>query len=249
MNYLYKYKSSLYKYVEKIKEKENYENFLKQVIDSKFSKEIVELVNFKDLDIGKEFQKYVNQNFMINQVFSNTSLFLASIPSLTLFGLGALYLGLGLGLGINLGISKIKELITGKKHNLIIFSDNLYYQYIPLKFREYGIPTLSWNGVSNKVKSFAIELIEDGNRKWLIINIKKSLRVIDNDNYLDVGDTIVDYKGISKNPYKVTFILYGLSKEQFSPEEWGVGDKDKIENNYSEKLSESFSQVATLDVF
>ena len=477
LNYLYKYKSSLYKNIEKIKEKEKYENFLRQVINSEFSKEISELINFKDFDIGKQFHNFINQKFMLNQALLSNNFFSSyminkiclnneisiltrNIPqccqkivennreSLLLnfssgekiiiyrstnkiiykyanpnsnfirvgepillnnvkqdiiikknvdntynqnikkeynkknieskflqfyslgMGLGELianydsikdepliiklkslgiigfnniipfipnlfskflpkavlskvpilmgsisaydfilsvkdvvsdksltksetayfllkqivsaalncgiqcifyqlsfkllmYIPLcpeivipigaiGLGLLFNFGFSKLKKYFINKdeiRENLTFFSDSLYYQYIPKKFREYCIPTLSWNGVTNKVKSFTIELVEDGNRKWLIINIKKWIRKIHNDNYLDVGDTIVDYKGISKNPYKVTFILYELSKEQFSPEEWGVGDKDKIENNYSETLSKYFNQVATLDVF
>ena len=128
-----------------------------------------------------------------------------------------------------------------------MFSDSLYYQYIPRKFREYCIPTLYWKGTSKDCKSFAIELIEDGYRKWLVINIKKWIRKIDNDNYLDIGDHIVKYKGISKNSHKITFILYELNKNEFKPEDWGVGEK--LEKDYSEKLSKYFIQVAVLDVF
>ena len=73
------------------------------------------------------------------------------------------------------------------------------------------------------------------------------IREINNDNYLEFGETIVDYKGISKNPYKATFILYELKEDNFKPEDWGEGKKDK--KDYSEKLSNSFIQVATLDVF
>ena len=157
---------------------------------------------------------------------------------------------LGLGIAVGYGIAKIKKKYFDEKEeneNLSLFSDSTYYQYIPKKFREYCIPTLYWKGTSEMAKSFAIELVEDGNRKWLIINIKKWIRKISNDNYLDVGETILDYKGISKNPYKVTFILYELKEDNFTPEDWGEGKKDI--KDYSEKLSKSFIQVATLDVF
>ena len=157
-----------------------------------------------------------------------------------------IFLSIGIGIAAGYVINKIFN-DKDEPKDLTLFSDSLYYQYIPRKFREYCIPTLYWKGVSKKCKSFALELIEDGYRKWLVINIKKSIRRIDNDNYLDIGDHIVQYKGISKNPHKISFILYELKKEEFSPEEWGVGEK--AEKDYSEKLSKNFIQVAVLDVF
>ena len=157
----------------------------------------------------------------------------------------------GIGVGAGFAISKIKKIFDEKEKdnsgNLCLFSNSTYYQYIPKKYREYCIPTLCWNGVSKNAKSFAIELIEDGYRKWLIINIKHWIRKIHNDNYLDVGDNIVKYQGISKHPYKVTFILYELKKEVCTPEEWGVGEH--IKDNYSEELSKNFNQVTVLEVF
>ena len=157
---------------------------------------------------------------------------------------------LGLGIAVGYGIAKIKKKYFDEKEengNLSLFSDSTYYQYIPKKFREYCIPTLCWNGVSKDVQSFAIELVEDGYRKWLIINIKKWIRKIHNENYLDIGDNIVEYKGISKHPYKVTFILYEMNKEKCKPEEWGVGEN--IKKDYSENLSKYYNQVAVLDLF
>ena len=126
---------------------------------------------------------------------------------------------------------------------LIVHIINIFQK----KFREYCIPTLCWNGVSKDAQCFAIELVEDGYRKWLIINIKKWIRKIHNENYLDIGDNIVEYKGISKHPYKVTFILYEMNKEKCNPEEWGVGEN--IKKDYSENLSKYYNQVAVLDVF
>ena len=157
---------------------------------------------------------------------------------------------LGLGIAVGYGIAKIKKKYFDEKEengNLSLFSDSTYYQYIPKKFREYCIPTLCWNGVSKDAQSFAIELVEDGYRKWLIINIKKWIRKIHNENYLDIGDNIVEYKGISKHPYKVTFILYEMNKDKCTPEEWGVGEN--IKKDYSENLSKYYNQVAVLDLF
>ena len=145
-------------------------------------------------------------------------------------------LAIGLGKGVGFAIRKLRNYYINKnetKNELIFFSDSLYYQYIPKKFREYFILTLYWKGVSKKAKSFAIELVEVVYRKWLIINIKNGLEKISNDNYLDVGETIIVNKGISRNPYKVTFILYELKKENFKAEDWGVGENVKKE--YTEK--------------
>ena len=157
-------------------------------------------------------------------------------------------ISIAIGIGIVAGYT-IHKIFTEKddRKDLTLFSDSLYYQYIPSKFREYCIPTLKWKGTSKKGKSFAIELIEDGYRKWLVINIKEWIRKIDNDNYLDIGEHIVPYKGISKNPHKISFILYELDTKEFKPEDWGVGEN--VEKDYSEKLSKHFIQVAVLDVF
>ena len=87
-------------------------------------------------------------------------------------------LAIGLGKGVGFAIRKLRNYYINKnetKNELIFFSDSLYYQYIPKKFREYFILTLYWKGVSKKAKSFAIELVEVGYRKWLIINIKNGL--------------------------------------------------------------------------
>ena len=70
--YLFKYKSLLYDYIEEIKEKGKLENFLKQSINSQFSEEISELINFKDLNIKKEFESYINNQF-------NNLIFISSI--------------------------------------------------------------------------------------------------------------------------------------------------------------------------
>jgi len=157
-----------------------------------------------------------------------------------------IFLSIGIGIVAGYTIHKIFSEKDDRK-DLTLFSDSLYYQYIPSKFREYCIPTLKWKGTSKKCKSFAIELIEDGYRKWLVINIKEWIRKIDNDNYLDIGEHIVAYKGISKNINKISFILYELDIKELKPEDWGVGEN--VEKDYSEKLSKHFIQVAVLDVF
>jgi len=71
LNYLNKYKKSLYKYIEKIKEKEKFEVFLKQVINSEFSNEISNLINF---DIGNEFKTFIKKKFQLNNNVFNFNL-------------------------------------------------------------------------------------------------------------------------------------------------------------------------------
>ena len=202
--------------------------------------ETYSLITKKVLSIG--FQ--IGLTYLIGKAGFKLLMFMPSIPG-KVIAVGAI----GLGIAVGFGIKKFKERFIDEKEepkDLTFFSDSLYLRYIPKKFREYCIPTLSWKGVSDKAKSFAIELVEDGFRKWLIINIKKWIRKIHNDNYFDVGETICEYKGISKNPYKVTFILYELTEET-KKEDWGEGKN--IQEDYSEKLSKYFNQVATLDVF
>ena len=59
LNYLYKYKEEIFKYIENIKnDKEKMKSFLKNVINSKFSNEIVQLIKF---DIEKEFKKLLEK--------------------------------------------------------------------------------------------------------------------------------------------------------------------------------------------
>ena len=69
LNYLSKYKASLYKYIDGIKEKGKFEKFLKEVINSAYSYEIAELLNFKDFDIGKEFQNFLKYKFILKRKY------------------------------------------------------------------------------------------------------------------------------------------------------------------------------------
>ena len=208
-------------------------NFLPEAIFSKVptvmaAVSTVELIiSIKDIFIDKSLTKSETAKLIFKKIVLTALQFGASylvgqigfkiLVSLSIGpGIIATVTGIGLGIAAGYAIGKIKKYCEGKDNSedLSLFSESTYSQYIPKKFREYCIPTLCWNGVSKKAKSFAIELIEDGYRKWLMINIKKWIRKIHNENYLDVGDTIVEYKGISNHPYKITFILYELKKEK-----------------------------------
>ena len=218
------------------------------------------LISIKDIVSDKTLTKSETAKLIIKKIISTVgqfglSYFIGYIGFKVLvafsIGPGIIVYATAIGLGIAAGyvIGKIKKKFDEKddSKDLTLFSESIYSEYIPKKFRVYCIPTLCWNGVSKNAKSFALELIENGYRKWLVINIKKWIRKIHNENYLDVGDNIVEYKGISKHPYKVTFILYELKKEKCNPEEWGVGNN--IKSNYSEEISKYFTQVAILEVF
>ena len=84
----------------------------------------------------------------------------------------------------------------------------------------------SWNNVNSNTKSFMIELIEDDiNKKWQVINIpKESRKIIENEEI--IGETTIEYKGISDNASCALFILYEINKEKITLEE--ANDKEKL---------------------
>ena len=64
-----------------------------------------------------------------------------------------------------------------------------------------------------------IELIEDDiNKKWQVINIpKQSRKIIENEEM--IGETTIEYKGISENASCALFILYEINKEKITLKE------------------------------
>ena len=100
------------------------------------------------------------------------------------------------------------------------YCDNLYYGYLPEKFRKKYIPSLKWNNKLQKAKSIAIELIVDedyDNPNFLIINIPGDSSEIN--EFSLKGDIIINYKGIPENAFSAYFGLY-------------MFDKDKIDFEY-----------------
>ena len=96
-----------------------------------------------------------------------------------------------------------------KNKKLIFYSDSLYFQYIPKKYRELMVPTLKWENPPLKARSYAIELIvnEDGkNPSWLVINIPGKIKEFNEDS--KDGKTIINYKGVPENAFCGCFILY-----------------------------------------
>ena len=65
---MYEYKDSLYKYIQGIKKKELFETFLNEVINSDYSKEIADLIDF---DIGNEFKIFVQNKFQLDTKITN----------------------------------------------------------------------------------------------------------------------------------------------------------------------------------
>ena len=104
---------------------------------------------------------------------------------------------------------KISNLLNkSEKKPLIFYSDSLYYQYIPRKYREFSIPILKWENPPIKAKNYAIELIvnEDGkNPNWLAIKIPAKLREFN--EYSKEGELIVNYKGILENDFLLLFYI------------------------------------------
>lgn len=115
-------------------------------------------------------------------------------------GINIAFMELGVKIGFSLGIvSGPGAVILGATGGLIggiigglfsrilssqleLNSDCLYYKYIPKKYRFIN-PNLRWKNVSNKAKSFAIEMIDENYEyKWLVLNIPCFVREIHSNN-------------------------------------------------------------------
>ena len=146
---------------------------------------------------------------------------------------GSIIVGLLSGLVFGFLGGKISKEIN-KEKELIFYTDSLYYQYVPKKYREYAIPTLKWDNVPYNAKSYAIELIvnEDGqNPNLLVINIPPKSREY-NELSKD-GEIIISYKGIPENVFNGCFIFYvfDLKKidiKEFSAMKNGLKEGDKL---------------------
>ena len=136
---------------------------------------------------------------------------------------------------------KISNKITKEeKKKLFFYSDSLYYQYIPRKYREYAIPTLKWENVPINAKSYAIELIinEDGkNPSWQVINIPP--KVLEYNEFSNEGEIIEKYKGIPENMFTGCFILYvfdikTVDKNDFKAMKNGLKEGQKLSKHLIE---------------
>ena len=164
--------------------------------------------------------------YTIQLLIPSLSPYLAFIPSLLpLIG--------GLGYANYVGLNYYFKTLKLK-------SNSLYSKYIPEKYkREKIFPSFTWENISDQTKSFMIELIEDDIRKkWQVIYIPREMnKITENENI--IGDTIIEYKGISDNASCALFILYELNKEKVTLEE--------IKNQ--EKLKEIVISMAFLEVY
>ena len=133
---------------------------------------------------------------------------------------------------------KISNLLNkSEKKPLIFYSDSLYYQYIPRKYREFSIPILKWENPPIKAKSYAIELIvnEDGkNPNWLVINIPAKLREFN--EYSKEGELIINYKGIPENAFCGCFILYVFDKKDIDVKDFLSMKNGSDEKNLKKNL-------------
>ena len=257
LRYLTKYKKDLLEQIEKMNTKEEIESFFSEIVESKYSKDIAEIIGVQAQDKINTFIKKGDKNeikqailsisssFFKASFYTGEALFAAKIifsffPSLapyaafipTFLPLYATIAGIGyVGIaGYNYYSSKVLELK----------SDSLYSKYIPEKYRKEKIfPSFTWENVSSKTKSFIIELIEDDiNKKWQVINIAKDCnKIIENTNIN--GETIIEYKGISDNASCALFTLYEINKEKITLEEM----------NNPEKMKDLVINMAFLEVY
>ena len=152
--------------------------------------------------------------------------FLTFFPS---FAPYAAYIPSLLPLIIGLGYASYVGYVSYNKYlkALSFKSNSLYWKYIPEKYRNSKIfPSFSWDNINSETNSFMIELIEDDiNKKWPVINIPKETRkIIENEEI--IGDTTIEYKGISDNASCALFILYEIKKEKITLEE--VNNEEKF---------------------
>ena len=140
-------------------------------------------------------------------------------------GPGAIAIGLAGGLIGGLIGGACSRLMEDKSIRLL--SDCFYSNYIPYKYRDSINPYLYWKNVNKKAKSYTLELIEnDFDCKWRVINIPPDIRVFPVDCQ-NIGETVIKYKGISRNANKVYFCIYELkNKEKLNAVDWE--DLDKI---------------------
>ena len=164
--------------------------------------------------------------YILEWLFPSLSPYLAFIPSLLpLIG--------GLGYASYVGLNFYFKTLKLK-------SNSLYSKYIPEKYKKEKIfPSFTWENISYYSKSFMIELIEDDiHKKWQVINIPREInKITENENI--IGETIIEYKGISDNASCALFILYELNKEKVTLEEI----------NNQEKLKEIVINMAFLEVY
>ena len=261
LRYLTKYKKDLLEQIEKMNTKEEIESFFSEIVESKYAKDIAEIIGVQAQDKINTFIKKGDKNEIKQAILSiSSSFFTASFcaggalvagemmssffPSLAPYSafipsfspLSAVIAGIAV-IGC-VGIAGYNYYSSSKVLELKSYS--LYSKYIPEKYRNEKIfPSFTWENVSFKTKSFIIELIEDDiNKKWQVINISKDInKIIENTNIN--GETIIEYKGISDNASCALFILYEISKEKITLEEL----------NNPEKMKDLVINMAFLEVY
>ena len=230
-------------YIEKLESQKEIQSFFSTIVESKYSKDIAEIIGAQAQDKINTFIKKGDKNEIKQAILSiSSSFFKASfcsiivetislklilhfVPSLSPY---AAFIPTLLPLFVGIGYAGYRGYNLYYKA-LELKSDSLYSKYIPEKYRKEKIfPSFTWKNVSSKAKSFIIELIEDDvNKKWQIINIPKySNKIIENDDIN--GETIIEYKGISFNASCALFILYEINKEKITLEE--MNDPEKMKN-------------------
>ena len=249
LKYLTQYKKEMIKYIERLKAQEDIQSFFERIAESKYAKDISEIIGIQAQDKIDTFIKRGNKNEIKQIILSISSLaFCTSFVAagmMTLAGLLGVFtlsgpflvpLFVG-GLGVGCVGCSVSQYLFG---NLILKSSSLYSKYIPDKYRQEKIfPSFTWENFGIFTKSFIIELIEDDiNKKWQVINIPREKNEI-KENTIINGETIIEYKGISYNASCVLFILYGINKEKITLEEL----------NNPKEMKELVKEIAFLEVY
>ena len=253
LKYLTEYKLEMLKYIEELKAQNKIQFFFEKIAESKYSKDIAEIIGpqaqekidffikKKDINMIKQAILSISSAFFISSFctggikFATAYIIQTFVPSLACYLAyipSLLPIICGIGYASYAGYNYFKT--------LKLKSNSLYSKYIPEKYKKEKIfPSFTWENISNKTKSFMIELIEDDiHKKWQVINIpRETNKITENENIL--GDTIFEYKGISDNASCALFILYELNKEKVTLEEI----------NEQEKLKEIVINMSFLEVY
>ena len=253
LKYLTQYKLQMLKYIEELKAQNDIQYFFEKIAESKYAKDIAEIIGPQAQDKIDFFIKKKDMNMFKQAILSISSAFFISsfnisklsialyilewfVPSLSpylAFIPSLLPLIGGLGYASYVGLNFYFKTLKLK-------SNSLYSKYIPEKYKKEKIfPSFTWENISYHSKSFMIELIEDDiHKKWQVINIPREInKITENENI--IGETIIEYKGISDNASCALFILYELNKEKVTLEEI----------NNQEKLKEIVINMAFLEVY
>ena len=223
--------------------------FNKNIIDKILESEILGIIGNKVINIASSEYTQSLGKHIVESIFKslceNIAKKLGTNPIFVLAGFILTLFGIGFGKSLYEKIENEKICEKEYLKNIMFYNDkkfyceNLYYGYLPEKYRKKYFPSLKWNNELTDVKSMAIELIIDenyDNPNYLIINIPGDCFEIN--EFSQKGDIIIHYNGIPENAFSAYFGLYMFDKDEIDLEYFkkikhGIINDDEHINNLS----------------